>query len=739
MSNILLVFLNELENIEEFNSIIDKFAEHGYAMYLWNNIKKDENFSIDMLPIVIANYKNEYEDLNKIVVLSNVRDLIFSWYRCYNSVVDDFIYFIDKDDKCYFNVSDRHYNFYYNLAEFNGIEEETVEGQIYININFSNYEKIIKFLLLNNNFKYFNNIVNFDYKEKGTVKKVKTKTYIFKGYEYNFAMKTQEKVVIIDKLKEAIIDEQFINHLLNNRYLIPYVTVNFYKANNNVLTNILLTLFVKLKEMKKEEYKGVYEELFAYISRPEINFKERFFIASLLVMINGGDERLTELMMKSLLEDQEYVGYHHEILANILFYHTNENLVKYHGYEDDRRNFVSKLSKLNRTKISIKKTFDKKNIRKVAIVTDQLLSIYHSPTKWILYFMKSIKQVYPNVEVKLIVEDNLYCKKAGKILPYLYSSIESKEYKSIHEDFLRDIGTVYYANNEFCISEKIKATIQEINDFSPDVIFFTTPISLSVRNLYDYYPLVYMSFNDFNFTIPADVYLQRNKSEVIKENEKYNLLNIENVYEYNPGTMFESAQSTYLRKDYGIADNDFVMVTVGNRLDAEISDSFVDMVISFMKDKEGVKWLIVGKCTLPYLRKTYNDILTKKIIKIDYEYDLHALYKLCDIYLNPIRTTGGSSITMAMYEKLPIVISSNHSDAINYVGFENTCGYGLDEMYNEIDKLYKDKVYREELGKRMRERINLFDYKKDIEQLWVYFYNAIVNFNNRLVKGENYD
>ena len=84
-----------------------------------------------MLPVVVANYRAEYENINKIVVLTNSRDLIFSWYRCYNSVVDDFIYFIDKDEKNYFDADDKHYKFYHSLSQFKGIEGETVEGDLY--------------------------------------------------------------------------------------------------------------------------------------------------------------------------------------------------------------------------------------------------------------------------------------------------------------------------------------------------------------------------------------------------------------------------------------------------------------------------------------------------------------------------------------------------------------------------------------------------------------------------------
>ena len=141
MDNILLIFLNDLERVEEFNEIIDKFDKDGYKMYLLDNIKEDEYFFFDSLPNLVEIYKNEHENINKVVVLSNSRDLIFSWYRCYNSIVDDYIYFIDEDEKNYFIPEDRHFDFYYNLYEFSEINRETVEGKIYLNINFSNYKK----------------------------------------------------------------------------------------------------------------------------------------------------------------------------------------------------------------------------------------------------------------------------------------------------------------------------------------------------------------------------------------------------------------------------------------------------------------------------------------------------------------------------------------------------------------------------------------------------------------------
>lgn len=199
MDNILLIFLNDLEKVDEFNKIIDEFDKNGYAMYLLDNIKEDEYFSMDILPGMVENYKNEHKNVNKVVVLSNSRDLIFSWYRCYNSLVDDFIYFIDENEKNYFLPSERHFDFYYNLYEFNGIAKETVEGKIYLN---KEDERILPICC---DSKYFDLLHNFDFISQKPKKQL-NKKYIFKGFEYSFRFNNKScESIKIGKFNKRIV------------------------------------------------------------------------------------------------------------------------------------------------------------------------------------------------------------------------------------------------------------------------------------------------------------------------------------------------------------------------------------------------------------------------------------------------------------------------------------------------------------------------------------------------------
>src|SRR5690606_22693670 len=105
------------------------------------------------------------------------------------------------------------------------------------------------------------------------------------------------------------------------------------------------------------------------------------------------------------------------------------------------------------------------------------------------------------------------------------------------------------------------------------------------------------------------------------------------------------------------------------------------------------------------------------IIRLDYEKDLMALYDICDIYINPRRHGGGISIAMAMDRGLPVVIFSNPSDGLNYVGEENGVGYDYSSYLNEIDKLYSDPNYRFQKAILMKKRIATFSMQSSVSNL----------------------
>ncbi len=199
VNNILLVFLNNLKDIEGFNKIIDEFDKREYKMYLYDNIRGTD-FDFSQLPDIVEYYKKQHNNVNKIVILSNLRDLIFAWYRCYNSIVDDFIYFIDEEENNYFDFDDRHYGFYFNLFEFNNIESESIEGKIYLT------QKNNTVLPIYFDPKYFRQFIYFDFNRR-SAKNIVVKRYYYDSYEYNFVFADKKNIesIKLNKFNKRIV------------------------------------------------------------------------------------------------------------------------------------------------------------------------------------------------------------------------------------------------------------------------------------------------------------------------------------------------------------------------------------------------------------------------------------------------------------------------------------------------------------------------------------------------------
>lgn len=116
MKNILLVFPYNVTNLKDFEEIVNKFEVENYIIHYFEGIN-NENLFVDGLFGIVENMKKSYTDINKIVVLSNIRELICSWYRCYNGLVDEYVYYIDSNNN-FFIKKDEYYLFFKNLADF---------------------------------------------------------------------------------------------------------------------------------------------------------------------------------------------------------------------------------------------------------------------------------------------------------------------------------------------------------------------------------------------------------------------------------------------------------------------------------------------------------------------------------------------------------------------------------------------------------------------------------------------
>lgn len=262
MNNILLIFLNNLKDLNCFDSIISDFEAEDYKLYLYDEVNRD-SFSYTDLPEIIKYYQNENNGLNKVVVLSNIRDLIYFWFRCYNQIVDDYIYIVEEEESNFFDVDDIYFNAYYNIFEFNKIEKEIIEGKIYLT------NKCNTILPLFYESKYFLPYQYFNF-HRNSNKLYINKTYELEKYIFDFnVFETKNREVIrIDKINKRIVFFKGQSSYDVLRILIDY--------NTNFLSE--LGFNIDVVDFLEDDITTINEKL--------INKKAEFFFALNCIGIN---------------------------------------------------------------------------------------------------------------------------------------------------------------------------------------------------------------------------------------------------------------------------------------------------------------------------------------------------------------------------------------------------------------------------------------------------------------------
>ncbi len=156
----------------------------------------------------------------------------------------------------------------------------------------------------------------------------------------------------------------------------------------------------------------------------------------------------------------------------------------------------------------------------------------------------------------------------------------------------------------------------------------------------------------------------------------------------------------YTREDLGIPKEKFVVLIVGARLDEEIKEEFVRLLNSLME--HGIFVVFMGSFD------KYKDWCEKEAVwrgnsrYLGFMADVLAVNECCDLYLNPIRNGGGTSVVEAFYKGLPAV-TCPVGDVFLGAG-DNFTVENYEEMERITLKYATDKVFYQEQSQKAKER-----------------------------------
>ena len=111
------------------------------------------------------------------------------------------------------------------------------------------------------------------------------------------------------------------------------------------------------------------------------------------------------------------------------------------------------------------------------------------------------------------------------------------------------------------------------------------------------------------------------------------------------------------RSELGCAEDDFIFVVVGTRLEVEMDAPFESLLENLLRRERRARILVVGITTHRWTQPGMVE-LASRVSFIRFERDLNALFRACDCMLNPRREGAGFTAVIAMDASLPVLTLS---------------------------------------------------------------------------------
>lgn len=348
---------------------------------------------------------------------------------------------------------------------------------------------------------------------------------------------------------------------------------------------------------------------------------------------------------------------------------------------------------LNLNENHINKEYRNKNL--IFIITNQILTLNHAPTKTVLDRAYVLSKEF-NKDILIINTADILSHsepapffssiKANKISYY------AKSGKIHYKDF--DFK-LYQDNTEMPNNEIILKIIDMVKTQKPYFILNIGGNNITSDLCSLYIPTVSCAtvFSALPVSIGTFLLTGDTKSKISSENI------ISETFTFD----FKPQQNIYKRTDFAIPESKFIILIVGGRLADEVTPEFLSDIEPAITDN--IHLVFAGKFeNYDKLCLQFTFLKTNSTF-IGFQNDMLAIAELCDIYINPPRSGGGSSAAECLYKGKP-VITLNYGDCSVCSG-NDFCVNNIEEMNKLIEKYCNDNPFYSEMSEKAKKRASI--------------------------------
>jgi hypothetical protein len=321
---------------------------------------------------------------------------------------------------------------------------------------------------------------------------------------------------------------------------------------------------------------------------------------------------------------------------------------RFRSYYENTVSLIDSL--LGRQKVVVKQIFQPNS--RVVVLTQQFLESFHAPTKDALEFAWFLSQNYAK-EVMIVSSCEYSSHPSGSVLPLALSRV-LQDYANEETVSYKDKVFRYFQPQKGRFSlETIPQTVAAIEAFDPAMILVVGGRNLLAELFVKRaFVLFYPTTSKLPMLSKPNFFMWREPTVAESSLLDSEGLRTSYLFHQHPGFEVPTQKISLSRKDWYIPEDAFVFAVVGVRLDADIKSEFLDMLEDVIHDPRA--YIVFAGHFSGYRQVVASrESLADRCRFLGFQDDIMAVYSICNCYLNPRRTGGGSAIVYALAAGLP--------------------------------------------------------------------------------------
>lgn len=340
--------------------------------------------------------------------------------------------------------------------------------------------------------------------------------------------------------------------------------------------------------------------------------------------------------------------------------------------------------------------------KRVAIVTEQIMSPKHSPTLFVLNFAY-VLQKFLGFDVTLFS-----CPSNGwlseELWGYTWQYCDTLEYDKPEAKWKDAIFPCYQYDMNENARESYVAMLSAIYEYNPLFVLQLGVINPVADLIGQFTTTASKAMSSACPVTEADILLRTGRKSAEEERGYNECLGTHQKQLFLEDTFplsFEESENKPSRSNLKLPGDMFLIAIVGNRLDQELDKEFAQMAAELLQKNQKIAFVFIG--VVDAARGYFaGDEFQNHIYYLGYCPDLIGVYGTLNLYLNPKRHGGGVSAVMAMFADLPVVTLPDCDVAFN-VGSDFIVS-DYEQMVQEVLRYVEDSSYYKKQKQCARER-----------------------------------